>query len=117
MVRTISARNATANFADVLGSISQSKETITVEEAVEPVAVVISPEDYREQAWQRFWATVDRIRERNAEKDPDEIYRDVTEVVEEVRQERYERELAAAERRSRYDPVYQPNRTTVLRPG
>ncbi|HEY7034000.1 MAG TPA: type II toxin-antitoxin system Phd/YefM family antitoxin [Thermomicrobiales bacterium] len=95
MVRTISARDATANFADVLGSISQSKETIIVEEAGEPVAVMISPEDYREQAWQRFWATVDRIQERNADTDPDEVYRDVTEVVEEVRQERHDRARAA----------------------
>ena len=57
------------------------------------------PDNDREQAWRRFWAAVDRIRERNADKDPDEVCRDVTEVVEEVRQERYERELAAVKRR------------------
>jgi PHD/YefM family antitoxin component YafN of YafNO toxin-antitoxin module len=105
MVRTISARDATANFADILGSISESNETIVVEDAGKPVAVIISPEDYREQAWQRFWSAVDRIQERNADKDPDEVYRDVTEVVEEVRQEHYERELAAAEHRRRHESV------------
>jgi prevent-host-death family protein len=105
MVRTISARDAKVNFDDVLGSIAQTKETIIVEEAGEPIAVIVSPEDYREQAWRRYWAAVDRIQERNADKDPDEVYRDVTEVVEEVRQERYERELSAAERRRRHESV------------
>lgn len=40
---------------------------------------------------ERFWQTVERIRAQNAEKDPDEVLREITEVVEEVRQERYER--------------------------
>jgi hypothetical protein len=68
-----------------------------------PDAVRLSDQE-REAAWQRYWAAVDRIQERNADKDPDEGYRFVTEVVEEVRQERYERERAAAEhsRRERH---------------
>ena len=41
---------------------------------------------------ERFWKVVEEIGERNADKDPDEVMRVVTEVVEEVRQERYERE-------------------------
>lgn len=45
----------------------------------------------------RFWQTVDRIRERNADKDPDEVLADVTRVVEEGRQERYEREQREAQ--------------------
>jgi PHD/YefM family antitoxin component YafN of YafNO toxin-antitoxin module len=113
MVRTISAQNATDNFADVLGQIAQTKEPIVVEDAGQTVAVIVSPEDYREQAWQRIWATVDRIQERNADKDPDEVYRDVTEVVEEVRQERYERELAAAERRRGHESVHRRDRNLV----
>ena len=35
-------------------------------------------------------AIIERIGERNRDKDPDEVYREVTEIVEEVRQERYE---------------------------
>jgi hypothetical protein len=62
-----------------------------------PTAAVIAPEvgeeveKQRDARWGRFWQTVDRIRERNADKDPDEILRDVTAVVEEVRQEHHER--------------------------
>ena len=48
-------------------------------------------EKQREEIERRFWEAVERIRARNADRDPDEIYREVTEVVEEVRQERYER--------------------------
>ncbi len=50
----------------------------------------------REQAF----AAIDAIRERNADKDPDEVLRDVTEIVGEVRQERYEqRERIASKNR------------------
>lgn len=38
------------------------------------------------------WAIIDQIGERNKHLDPDEVLRHVTEVVEEVRQELYERE-------------------------
>ncbi|HEY7030782.1 MAG TPA: hypothetical protein VH482_05625 [Thermomicrobiales bacterium] len=37
------------------------------------------------------WAIIDQIAERNKHLDPDEVLRHVTEVVEEVRQELYER--------------------------
>jgi hypothetical protein len=40
---------------------------------------------------ERAWAAIERIGERNANLDPDEVLRHVTEVVEEVRQERYDR--------------------------
>lgn len=44
---------------------------------------------------ERFWEVVQEIRARNADQDPDEVLRVVTEIVEEVRQERYEREQCA----------------------
>jgi hypothetical protein len=55
---------------------------------------VVSKQE-RDAIFTRFWRVVDDIRARNADKDPDEVLRDVTEVVEEVRQEQYERELRA----------------------
>jgi hypothetical protein len=42
----------------------------------------------------RFWEVVERIGERNKDWDPDEVMAEVTAVVEEVRQEQYEREQA-----------------------
>jgi len=49
-------------------------------------------EQVRRDRIERGWATVDPIHERNRDADPDEVYRDVTAVVEQVRQERYDRE-------------------------
>lgn len=43
----------------------------------------------------RFWEIVEDLRSRNADRDPDEIYRDVTEVVEEIREEHFEQEQCA----------------------
>ena len=99
-VRTMSAQQARANFADLLGSVYYTKEAVVVEKKGKPVAVVISPEAHeqltqQDAPWERFWQAVDRIRERNADKDPDAVLADVTQVVEEVRQERYERERKA----------------------
>ncbi len=64
---------------------------------------VVSPEVVerrQREARERAWAVIERIGERNADKDPDEVLRDVTEAVEEVRQELYEeKRRAAADRR------------------
>jgi hypothetical protein len=90
--RRVTTQEATQNFAGFIASIGETEETLIVDDAGETVAVVIPPEAYQKIAHDRFWTTVDRMRERNADKDPDEVYRDVTEVVEEVRQECYERE-------------------------
>ncbi len=101
MSRRVTTREASQNFADVVASIRESREMLIVDDAGETVAVIMSPEAYERIAYDRFWATVDRIRERNADKDPDEVYRDVTAVVEEVRQERYEAEQRRATSRGR----------------
>lgn len=44
----------------------------------------------------RFFEIVDQIQERNKDKDPDEVYRDVTDAVEEVRQKLYGQGVVAA---------------------
>ncbi|MGH2615598.1 MAG: hypothetical protein ACRDJC_10195 [Thermomicrobiales bacterium] len=72
-----------------------------VQKKQKPLAVIETDDacqeidQQREDAWERFWQTVDRIRARNAGKDPDDVLRDVTEAVEEVRREMYERERRA----------------------
>lgn len=98
MVRTVTAREAEVGFRDVLQRLLADGEPVVVEDAGEALAVVISPAEYR--AFRRSrdpWAVIDEIRERNADKDPDEVLHDVTQIVEEVRQERYERRRRAAE--------------------
>ena len=51
----------------------------------------ISEQSAEDDAWERMWRAIDRIRDRNTHLNPDDVLRHVTEVVEEVRQERYER--------------------------
>lgn len=48
-------------------------------------------EELRREAPERAWAVIERIGERNADKDADEELTFITEVVEEVRQKRHER--------------------------
>ena len=101
--RRISAKEARANFGDLLGSVYYTKEPVIIEKKGRPFAVVINPEQYKivEKEIEKAWSTIDRIRERNADKDPEEVLRDVTAVVEEVRQERYEQTKKAKTTRGR----------------
>ena len=96
-VRRMSAREARTNFSELLGSVYYTKEPVLVEKKGKPYAVVISPEQYALFAREldRALATIEQVRQRNTDKDPDDVLRDVTAVVEEVRQERYEREQQA----------------------
>ena len=94
LVRRMSTKEARANFADLLGLVYYTKEPVIVERKGKPVAVVINPEEYEQYKKlqkERFFSTVDRIQERNKDYDPDEVLRDVTEAVEEVRQEAYDK--------------------------
>jgi hypothetical protein len=50
-----------------------------------------APTDEQMEQVEQAWEAITRIGECNADEDPDEILRVVTEVVEEVRQERYNR--------------------------
>ncbi len=98
--RRMSAREARANFGDLLGLVYYTKEPVIVERKGRPFAVVISPEDYEVLRKQREQASarIDKVQERNADKDPDEVLADVTAEVEAVRRERYEQKKTAKER-------------------
>jgi hypothetical protein len=66
-------------------------------------------EDLRRTARERAWAVIERIGERNADKDPDEELAFITEVVEEVRQELYEQ----AKREKASGPLLTPTSLSV----
>jgi prevent-host-death family protein len=91
-VRRMSTQEARANFSELLGLVYYTKEPVLVERRGKPFAVVISPDQYAlvEKELERAWQTVDRVRERNADKNPEEVFKDVTATVEAVRQELYE---------------------------
>ena len=101
LAKRMSVREARANFSDLLGLVYYTKEPVIVEKKGRPFAVVISPEQYEslEKEQERAWTVVDRVRERNADKEPDEVVREVTAEVETVRQEMYEEEKRTGKRR------------------
>ena len=90
MVKSLSIEEAERTIRQQFGSRSDAadQEAGFVEENGEPIAVLISPKRYRSLSHERFWATVDRMRAKNADKDPDQVLADITELVEEVRRER-----------------------------
>jgi prevent-host-death family protein len=98
MTKRIGVAEARANLSDILGAVYYTHEPVIVEKKGRPMAVLISSEQYdqynayRRTVMERFGQARDEIQARNANKDPDEIYRDVTAIVEEVRREQHERE-------------------------
>ena len=95
MPKRLAVKDARANFSDVLSQVYYGQEPVIVERKGKPVAVLISPEQwerYQQQTKERLFEAIDRLQERNRDVDPAEVERDVTEAVEEVRRERYERQ-------------------------
>lgn len=88
VVKHLSSREARANFADLLGSVYYTNEAVIVEKKGKPVAVIVSPQEYAAltQAQARAWETIQAMRAENAACDPDAVFADVTDAVEEVRQ-------------------------------
>ena len=93
-------RAATADIkeklAGLLGEVFDGVSPLVIERNGCPFVVVISAEQFehfQQLSKEDFFRIVDEIRRDNEDKDPDEVLRDVTDVVEEVRQERYERGL------------------------
>ncbi len=103
MPRSISAPDAQAAFNDLLADVQDGMPTEIVQNG-QRVAVMISAkafDRYWDQEAAADWAIIDEMRRRNAHLDPDEVLAEVTEVVEEVRQERYEAEQRLAAESSR----------------
>lgn len=95
MTKHVSVAQARANLADLLGTVYYGKEPVVVERKGKPLAVMISPEQYERyerQVMERFGRVLDELHDLNADKDPEEVQRDIDQAVDEVRREQYERE-------------------------
>lgn len=95
LFKRVTAKEARDNFTDILGTVYYGKESVIVERKGRPFAVVINPDEYKtflnfkKAAKKRFFELVDEIQQANKDKSFNKVYKDVTEVVEEVRKERY----------------------------
>lgn len=94
-ITTINVTQARDNLAEILGRVRFGEETITIEKKGKPYAVIINPEElkrYQEIAKKAFSNTVSDIQAKNIAVNENELVEDVTKVVEEVRQERYDQD-------------------------
>ncbi len=87
MAKRISAKDARAQFSEILGRVHFGKETVIVEKQGKPMAAIIDIDLY--ELWQeereaRF-GVLDEIRSKGRRKRPEEIEKDVAEAVAEVR--------------------------------
>lgn len=99
--RRLSAREARAKFSDLLNQVHYTREPVIIEKKGKPFAAVIDLEEYERfrKAQEQAFAVLDRIRERNADKTPEEVEQDVTAEVEAVRRDMYEQRKATESRR------------------
>lgn len=95
---TISARDIQRGYKRVFDSVKKTKRPVVVMAKNAPQAAIISLEmleDYNKlRSDQELFAIIDEIQAKNRNKDPDEVWEDVTQSVEEVRREMYEQEKA-----------------------
>lgn len=102
-VKRISTTNARDNFSDVLGQVYYTKQAVMVERKGKPIVAIVSLEQFKQiqRIKERGFAVIDEIQASNADKDQDQIDRDVTTAVETVRQEMYEQRQQATRKNSR----------------
>jgi prevent-host-death family protein len=88
----MSAKDARDQFSDVLNRVYYQREPIIVERQGKPMVVVVSLADferYQQLAKEHFFQAVDQVQARTVGHDPDEVLRDVSEAVDEVRRDTY----------------------------
>jgi len=106
---TLKISEAKARLSSLVNEVHSQERRILIEKAGVPVAALISFEDLErlrrsEREWNERFAVVDSLREAFADLPPEQIERDITAIVREMRDEREAARRAAeqeaTERRS-----------------
>lgn len=96
---TTSAREIQRNYRKVVEKVKKTNQPIIVINRNKPDVAIMSIDALQEynrlKSDKLDWSIIDEIRALNADKDPEEVYKEVTEEVEAVRQEKYEKEKKA----------------------
>jgi PHD/YefM family antitoxin component YafN of YafNO toxin-antitoxin module len=109
MIR-MTIEEAKEKFDEVMISVHDTRQAVVMEQGGVPFAVVMNAEEYqryRQDRLERAWKLIEEQQRLNAGSDPDEVLAEVTEVVEEVRQELYEAEQRALQGGGRHKSPYQ----------
>ncbi len=88
MAKRISARDARAQFSEILGTVRFGKEAVIVEKQGKPMVAIVDIDLY--ERWQeereaRF-KVFDEVRSKNRGRAPEEVEKEVAEAISEVRE-------------------------------
>lgn len=90
----VSVTKVRDNLSEILGRVKFGEEIVTIEKKGKPYAVIMSTEQYeayQKAAKERLFTLVDKIQSRNTQYSEEEVLKDVTNAVEEVRREMYDK--------------------------
>ena len=93
MTQNMTINDVQRDFRPIMKRVSQQETRVLVEDDGAPVAAIVSTLDLKrltqmDKQRAKRWKVFDEIHARNADKDPDEVERDVAEAIEEMREER-----------------------------
>jgi prevent-host-death family protein len=91
MVKTVSLDEARAQLDTIIEALRDADARVLIEERGRAAAVLIAPAEYERLAeldGERDWRGLDALAERNADKDPDAAFAEITAEIEAYRQER-----------------------------
>ena len=90
MTRRVSASEARGHFSALLDAVHDHHQPVVVEHHGRPVAVLVSPGDIeklRVAARLDLTHVIDEVHQENGHLDPDEVYQEIQDAVEQVRRE------------------------------
>ena len=97
MPNRVTAKQARDNFTDILGTVYYGRQPVIVERKGRPFAVVVNPEEYekyenyKDAARKRIFEIIEEIQAANKGAKYEKVLKEVTDEIEEVRQEMYAR--------------------------
>lgn len=95
MIKSFALNEVDPSLSSLVTRLAEDGETALVDGSGRRVAILVPPDEFDRYVLARAWERVREIQDRNAHRDPDEILAEVTEIVEEVRQEMYDADIRA----------------------
>jgi prevent-host-death family protein len=91
VVNVTEARN---NFSELLGRVKFGEDIVTIEKKGTPYAVIMNPDEYeryKDIAKNNLQTTIEAVQAKNPDVNESQVLEDVTQTVESIRQEQYEK--------------------------
>ncbi|MBX3070658.1 MAG: type II toxin-antitoxin system Phd/YefM family antitoxin [Thermomicrobiales bacterium] len=89
MSRVVSPMELKENIDSILRELAEDRESVVIERNGERTAILVPADEYDTLRRNWAWSVVDQLGSLNADREPDDILREVVEVVEEVKTDLY----------------------------